>query len=179
MAHRNLHRRENDADRLCGILGIHVARARRPLALSEVDSRDGALCPSQAQGLLDQLGHRIRENRYVSSARKQSAFNSSGSAGIFSGRSCLPGLFVLLNSFGSRARTAPCLDVSAAQCNCVGRCGSSSAAKHSQIELSRGCANRGVGGFPAQHPLCCSDLVEARGIITLPSGARTRRCRFA
>src|ERR1700694_4083596 len=52
VAHRNLHRRENDADRLRGILGIHVARASRPLAFSEVDSGDGALCPSQAKELL-------------------------------------------------------------------------------------------------------------------------------
>src|ERR1700676_2498745 len=52
VAHRNLHRRENDADRLRGVLGIHVARASRPLAFSEVDSGDGALCPSQAKELL-------------------------------------------------------------------------------------------------------------------------------
>src|ERR1700722_16489554 len=49
VAHRNLYRRENDADRLRGVLGIHVARARRPLAVFELDSRDGAIRPSQTE----------------------------------------------------------------------------------------------------------------------------------
>src|SRR5579863_5938419 len=55
MAHRNLHRRENDPDRLPGILGIHVARATRTLAVSEVDRGDGTVCPSEAEEFVTQF----------------------------------------------------------------------------------------------------------------------------
>jgi len=43
MAHRNLLRRKDDADRLFRVLGFFVAGALQPLALSEVDRRDGPL----------------------------------------------------------------------------------------------------------------------------------------
>src|SRR5438445_13788414 len=45
MAHRDLLRRENAANRIPGVLGIHVARAKQSLAFSEVDGGDGAPCP--------------------------------------------------------------------------------------------------------------------------------------
>jgi len=41
MANGNLHRRKNDPNRIPGILGIYVDRARQPLALSKVDRRNG------------------------------------------------------------------------------------------------------------------------------------------
>ena len=49
MAHRNLHRRQDDADRIPGILGILVDRAHQPVALPEVDGRDGSLHPSRGE----------------------------------------------------------------------------------------------------------------------------------
>ena len=53
LAYRDLHRRQDDADRLSGILGILVDRANQPLALSEVDCGDGSLRPSRSQELLE------------------------------------------------------------------------------------------------------------------------------
>ena len=49
MAHRNLHWRQNDPDRIPGILGILVDRAHQPVALPEVDSGDGSLRPSRSE----------------------------------------------------------------------------------------------------------------------------------
>lgn len=49
VADRDLHRRENDADRLSGVLGVRVAGAGESLALSQVDERHGALCAPQAE----------------------------------------------------------------------------------------------------------------------------------
>src|ERR1700722_2194225 len=49
VAHRDLLWREDDADWIPGILGISLARARQPMALSKVDGRDGALYQSQAE----------------------------------------------------------------------------------------------------------------------------------
>src|SRR5580698_8575839 len=51
MAHRDLLRRQDDADRLPGVLGISVAGAYQPLAFSQVDRRDGPLRPPQAEKL--------------------------------------------------------------------------------------------------------------------------------
>src|SRR5271157_3541751 len=39
MAHRDLHRRQNDPDRIPGILGILVDGAKQPVAIPEVDRR--------------------------------------------------------------------------------------------------------------------------------------------
>ena len=52
VANRNLLWRENDPNRLSGILGIYVARAQEPVALPEVDLRNGPLRPSQDQKYL-------------------------------------------------------------------------------------------------------------------------------
>ena len=43
VAHRDLHRGEDDADRLSGILGISLARTQKSLAVPKMDGRDGAL----------------------------------------------------------------------------------------------------------------------------------------
>src|SRR5205807_8010187 len=45
-------RREDDADRLSGVLGICVAGAGKSLALPQVDGRNGALRPPQAEELI-------------------------------------------------------------------------------------------------------------------------------
>lgn len=37
LADRDLYRRQDEADRISGILGIHVERASQPLALSTMD----------------------------------------------------------------------------------------------------------------------------------------------
>lgn len=49
LAHRNLHGREDEADRLRGVLGVYVARASRTLAIPALDRRDGTLRPSQTK----------------------------------------------------------------------------------------------------------------------------------
>jgi hypothetical protein len=43
MAHRDLHRRQNDPDRIPRILDVSVDGANQPVALLEVDSGDGSL----------------------------------------------------------------------------------------------------------------------------------------
>src|ERR1700722_19104360 len=48
VANRNLLRRENAADWPVGILGIYLAGAQEFVAVSKVDSGNGALRPSQA-----------------------------------------------------------------------------------------------------------------------------------
>src|SRR5579863_4032640 len=52
VAHRDLHRRQDEGNRISGILGIHVARTPRVVGISEVDRGDGALDPSQAEGIV-------------------------------------------------------------------------------------------------------------------------------
>src|SRR5271157_3940017 len=49
MAHRDLHRRQNDPDWIPRILGILVDGAKQPLAVPQVDSGDGSLCPSRGE----------------------------------------------------------------------------------------------------------------------------------
>jgi len=49
MADRDLHRRENDADWIPGVLGISVDGAGQPLALPQVDSGNGSLRSSEEQ----------------------------------------------------------------------------------------------------------------------------------
>ncbi len=49
MAHRDVHRRQDDADRIPGILGILMDRANQPVALPEVDSGDGSLRSSRGK----------------------------------------------------------------------------------------------------------------------------------
>jgi len=51
VAHRDLLRRQDDADRFPGVLGISVAGAHQSVALFEVDGRDGALRSPQAEEL--------------------------------------------------------------------------------------------------------------------------------
>src|SRR5579863_2891578 len=67
VAYRNLLRRQNDPDWLCGILGISMARTRESLAFSQVDQRDGALRSPQAEKLLGRLralacGHSLTQD---------------------------------------------------------------------------------------------------------------------
>jgi len=45
MANRDLLWRENAADRLSGVLGIRLARAKQSLAVPQMDGGDGALRP--------------------------------------------------------------------------------------------------------------------------------------
>jgi len=52
MAHRNLYRRQDDANRVPRILGIPVDGAHEPMALPEVDRGDGSPCPSRGQEIL-------------------------------------------------------------------------------------------------------------------------------
>lgn len=49
LAHRDLLRCQDDANRISGILGVSVARAHQSVALSKMDCRDGPLCPSQGE----------------------------------------------------------------------------------------------------------------------------------
>ena len=51
MADRDLHRRQNDPDRIPGILGILVDRAKQLVAVLEMDSGNGSLRPSEEQQL--------------------------------------------------------------------------------------------------------------------------------
>src|SRR5579872_7050635 len=44
LAHGNLQRRQNAADRLPGVLGLHVAGTAQPEAFFGVDYGDGTLC---------------------------------------------------------------------------------------------------------------------------------------
>src|ERR1700680_1583048 len=55
VANRNLLRGEDATDRTPGVLGIHLAGAQEFVAFSEMDSGNGALRPSQAQGFLSLL----------------------------------------------------------------------------------------------------------------------------
>src|SRR5467141_2569311 len=52
VAHRDLLRSKDDADRLPGVLGIHVAGTRQSLALPQMDRCDGTVCPPQTQQIL-------------------------------------------------------------------------------------------------------------------------------
>jgi hypothetical protein len=52
VAHRDLHRRQDDADWISGILGIYLAGTRESMALLEVDWRDGTLRSTQVQRIL-------------------------------------------------------------------------------------------------------------------------------
>lgn len=51
VANGDLLRGKNDADRISGVLGIHVARAHTFMAFSEVDGGDGRSCPSKSEKL--------------------------------------------------------------------------------------------------------------------------------
>src|SRR5205085_3272336 len=66
VAHRNLHRRQDERDWLCRILGIHVAGAKRTLALPALDRRDGALDSAEAESLsVPKMAHTLRpKNRF-------------------------------------------------------------------------------------------------------------------
>src|ERR1700691_3105412 len=46
MAYRNLYRRQDDANRVPGILGIPVDGAHELMALPQVDGGNGSVCPS-------------------------------------------------------------------------------------------------------------------------------------
>ena len=48
LANRNLLRREDATDRLLGVLGVSVARAQEPLAVPQMDWRDGTLRKARA-----------------------------------------------------------------------------------------------------------------------------------
>ena len=48
LANRNLLRREDAANRLSGVLGISLARAQKPLAVPQMDWRDGTLRKAKA-----------------------------------------------------------------------------------------------------------------------------------
>jgi hypothetical protein len=52
LAHRDLYRCKDEADRFSGVLGIHVARTPRTLALPAVDGRDGTLGTSETEEFL-------------------------------------------------------------------------------------------------------------------------------
>src|SRR5277367_372148 len=59
MAHRNLYRRQDDANRLPGILGVRMARAPRAVEVPQLDRRDGTLRPPQAKEFVsDVINHR-------------------------------------------------------------------------------------------------------------------------
>ncbi len=47
VAHGDVHRHQDDANRLRGILGIYVDGARQPMALFKMDGRNGSLHSSQ------------------------------------------------------------------------------------------------------------------------------------
>ena len=66
VADRDLLWRENDPDRLPGILGIYVARAQEPVALPEVDFRNGPLRPSQDKKYLETTRWRQQLNLQAS-----------------------------------------------------------------------------------------------------------------
>src|SRR5271156_4447214 len=51
VAHRDILRSQDDADRLSRVLGISLAGAHQSLALSKVDRRDGPLRPPQTEKL--------------------------------------------------------------------------------------------------------------------------------
>jgi hypothetical protein len=51
MAHRDILRSEDDANRISGVLGISVAGARESVAISKVDRRDGSLRSPEAEDL--------------------------------------------------------------------------------------------------------------------------------
>jgi len=51
VAHRNLLRRQDDADWVSGVLGISMAGAYESMAFYEVDWRDGSPRPSQTEEL--------------------------------------------------------------------------------------------------------------------------------
>jgi len=51
VADRDLYGREDDADWIPGILGILVDGARQPVAVSEMDGRDGSVCASGGEDL--------------------------------------------------------------------------------------------------------------------------------
>src|SRR5579862_1376765 len=55
VANRNLLRRKNATNRTVGVLGIYLARTQEFMALSKVDSGNGALRPSQTQRLVGLL----------------------------------------------------------------------------------------------------------------------------
>ncbi len=52
MAYRDLYRREDDANRIPGVLGIPVDGTNQFVALSEVDGRNGSLYPSSGEKIL-------------------------------------------------------------------------------------------------------------------------------
>ena len=49
VAHRDVLRRKDDADRFSGILGVSLAGAHQPLALLKVDGRDGEIRSPKAE----------------------------------------------------------------------------------------------------------------------------------
>jgi hypothetical protein len=51
LAHRDLYGREDDADRLSGVLAFHLAGAPPSVAILEVDWRDGAVRASESEKL--------------------------------------------------------------------------------------------------------------------------------
>src|SRR5262245_30914435 len=55
---RDLHGRQDDADRIPGVLGVQLARAQESVAVPEVDRRDGAVCASQTESRLRACLHK-------------------------------------------------------------------------------------------------------------------------
>lgn len=70
MANRDLLRREDAADRISRVLGVSVARTRHPVAISEMDIRDGTLRPAGGQEHLSRIER-------LKSAEVAAVFNSS------------------------------------------------------------------------------------------------------
>lgn len=57
VAHRDVYRREDDADRVPGILGIFVDGTAELVAISEMDRGDGSVCSSQGEGVVGGVRH--------------------------------------------------------------------------------------------------------------------------
>src|SRR5579885_2554749 len=93
LADRDLHRIQDEADRIPGVLGIHVARTQRTVALPEVDGRDGTLCPSQAEEFL-------KFKHVRAGTRQAAAFSSSGISWILAEMRRSGGMSVYLNGRG-------------------------------------------------------------------------------
>ncbi len=68
---RDLLRRENAANWVSGILGICVAGARRVMALSQMDGRDGAVRSSEGQDVSVNV-----QSELISAAGSGSAFKN-------------------------------------------------------------------------------------------------------
>ncbi len=81
MAHRDLLRRQDDADRLYRVLGIFMERTIKYVAILEVDRRNGSLRSPQSEGFLAFPGGRsFSENNVDVGSFAGSRELSSGAA---------------------------------------------------------------------------------------------------